>query len=519
MSKHVVILGGGLAGLSCGYEMAKAGLKVTILEREPVVGGMANSFEEGDVQTAGQPGTDYWCYDYGPHRFHTGEQELIRHVDEILGENKVPAKRLSRIFMNGRFYNYPLNAGNILKNMSKFRILRILLDYGWTRFCDICRLRKYDDSNFKVWVEKRFGRTLAQMFFVEYTEKAWGIPATEISADWASQRITLLNLRDTIIKTLFKPGKKNTPRTLVTDFKYPRVGGIGELARGYRRRIEEMGGRVLVDSPAIKVHREEHTVTKIEFKHRGGKSEFITGDEYISTIPVTAMAKSVTPPPPDDVQQAVKSLDYVAIVFVYLKINKEQVSPDNWVYLPQKNLTVHRISEFKNFSKACAPPDQTMICAEITCRVGDKIWKADIDELQEIATRDLTEVGLIKASDVVGAFTKKIPFAYPIYDLEYRGHLEKILGFVRSLENIRSGGRQGLFRYNNMDQSIEMGRRMAASLAGDGSADHESVATEQELFEYGEHNNPTDASEKGDSGKTDKSGEDDELGGIGARAS
>ena len=487
MSKHVVILGGGLAGLSCGYEMSKAGIRVTVLEREPVVGGMANSWSEGDVAHAGEAGSDYFSYDYGPHRFHTGEQELIRHVEEILGDNRVPAKRLSRIYMDGKFFNYPLDAKNVLRSMSWWKILHVLFDYGWTRVCDLTRLRKYDDSNFKLWTERRFGRVLSQMFFVEYTEKAWGIPATEISSTWASQRITLLNLRDTIMKTLFKPKKKNTPRTLVTDFTYPKVGGIGELARGYRRRIEEMGGRVLAGSPAIKVHRDGMRVTKIEFRRDGGPSEFLTADEYISTIPVTAMAKSVTPPPPREVLDAVRSLDYVAIVFVYLKVNKPQVSPDNWVYLPQKHLTVHRISEFKNFSKYSAPADKTLICAEITCRVGDRIWKANIEELRKIATDDLAAVGLLDPSEVEGAFTKKIPFAYPIYDLSYKGHLDKVMEFTRSLENIRSGGRQGLFRYNNMDQSIEMGRRMAESLASGTHVDHEAVATEDQLFEYGHH--------------------------------
>src|SRR5258708_4021203 len=111
--KHVVVLGGGLAGLSCAFEMAKAGLRVTVLEREPLVGGMACSFEEGDVSTAGRADSDYWCYDFGPHRFHTGEVELRRHVEEILGDNRLDAKRLSRIFMAGKFFNYPIDARNV----------------------------------------------------------------------------------------------------------------------------------------------------------------------------------------------------------------------------------------------------------------------------------------------------------------------------------------------------------------------------------------------------------------------
>lgn len=481
---HVVVLGGGLAGLSCGYEMAKAGVRVTILEREPHVGGMANSFTEGDPATAGEPGSDYWSYDYGPHRFHTEETELIQHVQEILGENQTRATRLSRILMRGKFYSYPIDIMNVLRNMPPVRIVVVLLSYAWTRLTDMTRLRRFQDRHFTEWTERRFGRVLSQMFFVEYTEKAWGMPATEISADWASQRITLLNLRDTVIRALFRP-RGSGPRTLVTDFIYPRVGGIGELARGYRRRIEEMGGTVLTDALAVTVHREGTTVTSVEYRLRGEGKKLIEGDHYISTIPVTAMAKSVAPPAPQDVRDAIGALDYVAIVFVYLKVAKPQVSPDNWVYLPEKHLTVHRISEYKNFSPHCAPADKTLICAEITCRVGDRIWKADPETLREIAVRDLESAGLLQPGEVIGSFTKRIPYAYPIYDLTYAANLERIMEFVHGLDNIRTGGRQGLFRYNNMDQSIEMGRLMADAIARGGDVDHESVATEKKLFEYG----------------------------------
>ena len=480
MRKQVVILGGGLAGLSCGYEMAKAGAQVTVLEREPQVGGMATSFEEGDRATASQPDSNYWSYDFGPHRFHTSQEEVSAQVETLLGDNKVWNSRLSRIYLLGKFFDYPLVFLNVLRNMPPLLIAQILLDYMRVRFLDAIGLRKYKDRNFKEWVEKRFGPTLARIFFVEYTEKTWGMSATEISAVWASQRITLLSLTDTILKTLFRP-RRAPPRTLVTDFFYPKLGGIGEIARAYARAIEAMGGKILVDSPVIRIHRDGTRVTKIEYR-KDGQRRSIEGDEFISTIPVTVVARSVAPPPPAAVTDAAKNLGYVSIVFVYLRINKPQVSPDNWIYLPQKELQVHRISEFKNFSKCSAPPGKTMICAEITCRAGDEIWRATPDELREIAVTDLSRVGLIRPEEVLGSFVKRIPFAYPIYDLNYEGNIRTIIDFVHTLGNLKSGGRQGLFRYNNMDQSIEMGHRMAAASSSADSSDHETVATEMEYF-------------------------------------
>jgi protoporphyrinogen oxidase len=123
-----------------------------------------------------------------------------------------------------------------------------------------------------------------------------------------------------------------------------------------------------------------------------------------------------------------------------------------------------------------------MVCAEITCRVGDEHWRASDEELIAIATDDLAEIGFIEPSEVLGAFVKKIPHAYPIYDLTYKQNLTPVLDFVHTLENVRTGGRQGLFRYNNMDQSIEMGRKMAWGLLAEADAGHEAVATESEYF-------------------------------------
>lgn len=477
MSKHVVILGGGLAGLSCAYELVQRGVRVTVLEREPHVGGMASSFiEEVDGET--------WSYDFGPHRFHSKNPHLIDHVRHVIGEDNVNrAKRLSRIVLFGKFFDYPLQTSNVLRNMPKGLLLRAMWDYVWVRFLDSTRLRRFTDRDFESWVTRRFGHTLYRVFFGQYTEKTWGMPPRQISADWASQRITLLSLWDTIKKTL-RPPKSSAegPRTLVTDFVYPLFGGIGELARGYARKIEESGtgSRVLVNAPAVRVFREGDRVVGVEFgKHR---RETITGDMYVSTIPVTALAKALTPAAPPDVLKGANALQYVSIVFVYLKLARPQVSPDSWVYLPEKHLTIHRICEFKNFSPRCAPPDKTMICAEITCRRGDEIWRASTERLQEIAEKDLISVGLIEPGQVLGSHVRKIPYAYPIYDLEYKKNLTPVLDFVASLRNIKTTGRQGNFRYNNMDQSVEMGRRLGLELATGERTGHEAIATGKEYF-------------------------------------
>jgi protoporphyrinogen oxidase len=470
---RVAVLGGGLAGLACAYELAREGVEVTVLEREPQVGGMASSFVE-------HSDGEYWSYDFGPHRFHTSDAELLEHVRQILDGNHVRARRLSRILLFGRFFDYPLVASNVLRNLPRRVLVKAFLDYYRVRFTERVRLTRHSDDNFEGWVTKRFGKTLYELFFGRYTGKAWKMPPEQISGDWASQRISLLSLGDTVRKTLVRPSNGGGPRTLVSEFLYPERGGIGEIARGYVRELEAMGGTVLTGTPLTRVHREGQRVTRVDYG--GADPGSLEADHYISTIPITVLARAVRPGPDEEVREALAALKHVSIVFVYLKLAKPQVSPDNWVYLPDHDVTVHRISEFKNFSPHCAPPDKTMVCAEITCRIGDEHWRASDDELIAIATGDLERIGLIEGREVVGAFVRKLPHAYPVYDLSYKENLAPIMEFVHDLENVKTGGRQGLFRYNNMDQSIEMGRRMAWTLVSERDAGHEVVATESEYF-------------------------------------
>jgi protoporphyrinogen oxidase len=472
MTQRAVVLGGGLAGLACAYELAKAGVEVTVLEREDQAGGMATSFVDRDANG------DYWSYDFGPHRFHTRDELLIAHVEEILDGNYRQAERLSRIVLFNRFFDYPLKTGNVLRNLPPLVLLRSFLDYFWVRFTERVGLTHHSDENFEGWVTKRFGRTLYDLFFGRYTAKTWKMEPREISGDWASQRISQLSLGDAVRKTLFRP--TDAPRGLVTSFIYPARGGIGEIARGYVRRLEEMGATVICGAPVTRVHRDGDHVTSVDYG--GGAPGSVEADQVISTIPITALARAVRPAAPKEVLGGIASLKYASIIFVYLKLAKPSVSPDSWLYLPERHLTIHRISEFKNFSPECAPPDKTMVCAEITCRIGDEHWRAGDEELIEIATRDLAAIGFIERHEVLGGLVKKIPHAYPVYDLEYKQNLTPVLDFVHALDNVNTGGRQGLFRYNNMDQSIEMGRKMAASVVSERDQGHEAVATKSEYF-------------------------------------
>jgi protoporphyrinogen oxidase len=469
-ARSVVVLGAGLAGLSAAHRLATEGFRVTVLEASPHVGGLAASFTK-------QTPWGEFDYDNGPHRFHTGEEHLNEEVLRLLGDNVCTANRQSRIFLYKRFFHYPLQGANVI-GLPKLVLLRAFWDYFAVKVRNVFSRRP--DINFENWVINRFGRKLYEIFFGVYTEKTWGIPCTQISADWAAQRITLLSLWDTVMKTLFKP--KNVPRTMVSKFFYPRRGGIGTLCRRYAEELRLGGHEVLTSSPVTGVETVDGRVVAVRYKSERGEDVRLPATEVIGTIPLNVLARLLDPPAPAAVEDACASLRHRSMIFVYLILDRPKVTDDHWIYLPEQSLITHRLSEFKNFSPDAAPPDKTLLCAEITCDYLDEDWKRTDEELEKIVVRDLTEgIGLINEREVLMTFSRRERYAYPIYDLEYRGHRDLIMSHVESIRGLDTTGRQGLFKYNNMDHSIGMGLAVARSLV-DGGPDHKAVATEQKWF-------------------------------------
>jgi protoporphyrinogen oxidase len=467
MPEIVHILGGGLAGMSCAADLAKSGAAVRVLEAQSQVGGLAQSFTIGG----------YVC-DLGPHRFHSNLAQINDHAKGALAGNVHDRIRLSRIFLFKRFFHYPLRAGNVIRNLPKHILVRAFLDYWVMWFRQ--KWKPIPDDSFESYIRKRFGDTLYRIFFGTYTEKTWQIPPSQISPDWASQRITLLNLWDVVKKTLTRP--KDVPRTYVSKFIYPKEGGIGSIAKGYQAILEKHGGAVVCDAAVKKLKVADGRISHVVYAH-GDRLIEEPVTRVVSTLPVNRVVEMLDPPAPAAVLKAAHDLQHKAIVFVYLMLDKPQVTPDHWVYLPEKHLTIHRISEFKNFAESMCPDGKTLVCAEITCSEGDERWSRSDADLIDVSIRDLATIGLIRKEEVVGATIRKVPYAYPLYDLAYRKNLQTLLGHLRPLANLISTGRQGLFRYGNMDHSIAMGARAARTLATGQGPDHGEVATEDESFD------------------------------------
>ncbi|MCP3916727.1 MAG: FAD-dependent oxidoreductase [bacterium] len=464
---HVLVLGAGLSGLAAAYELSRAGRRVTLVECEPAVGGMARSFRVGE----------YWL-DFGPHRFYSRDAELERHVYEVLDDDVVVRERRSRIHLLGRYFDYPLRTGNVLRNLPPGLLARSIWDYLAIRVRD--RMAPIPDDNFESWVTRRFGRTLYELFFGTYTEKAWCMSPRDISADWASQRISQKSLADAVRQTLFPP-RDGDVRGLTAEFLYPRNGGIGALARAYEEKVRAAGGEVLTGATVRRIERDRRRVQRVHVEV-GGKRNVIGCDEVISTLPLPTLTPAITPAIDAPALAAAQELEYVGIVFVYLEVLQPSVSADHWIYLPERHLTIHRISEFKNFSDDAAPGDRTAVCCEITCRPGDATWNLAPAAAAEVAAGDLGRAGLVEPGRTRPLAVRRLSHAYPVYDTTYQPRLQRVRSAVQELENFTSTGRQGLFRYNNMDHSIAMGRKAARALLAGHRAQTEVVAAQAEYF-------------------------------------
>lgn len=464
-NEPIVVIGGGPSGLTAAYELVKQRKFPIVLEKNDKVGGIA--------RTENYRG---YHFDMGGHRFFTKSVQVQQFWQEVLGDDFLRRPRLSRIFYKSKFFHYPLKPFNALLGLGPIEGVRIISSYlRWHLF------PYKEEETFEQWVTNRFGKRLFETFFKSYTEKVWGIPCTELKAEWAAQRIKDLSLKTAITAMFLKP--QETIKTLIEEFDYPRRGP-GMLWTAVQDRINERGGEVKLNSNVVGIQREGQRITGVVVENGNGRTQTITGSSFISSMPVTQLLKWLDPPPPPHVLHAANQLSYRDFLTVCLIIKKPALFPDNWIYVHDPSVQVGRIQNFKNWS-ADMVPDQstTSLGLEYFCNEGDEIWNMPDEELIALGKREIAKIGLALSEDVVDGAVFRVEKSYPVYDSDYASSLDVIKKYLATLENLQTIGRNGLHRYNNQDHAMLTGMLAVRNLLYGEHNDLWQVNAEQEYHE------------------------------------
>lgn len=467
LNNHIVILGGGLAGLSAGYELSKGGKKVTIIERWEDVGGLARTIKVKN-----------FSFDTGPHRWYTKSDMVNNWMLKLLGNQTIKIPRLTRIYFDKKFFYYPIKIADAMKGIGLYKSIRSVIDYFYARL--FYRISMKKPATLEEGYISQFGRTLYETFFKRYSEKLWGRKCSEVSADWIGQRTRGFNITTVLKDSLYK-SKKTV--SFVDEFSYPKKG-IGQLAATLAYGIRDSGGEILLNSEIVTVNIKDSRIKSVVVRQKDRSVE-IFGDQFINSIAISDFINMSRPKVPANILKVNKLLKYRDQVQVALFIKKEHITKDTWIYVHPSNLPFMRLMEMSNWSKELSPEGTTTIVFEIACNEGDSIWNKSDKELIEIVARNyIDEFKLITRKDILGGFVHRVPKEYPVYHIGYKNDVDYLLRYLNKFANLQSIGRNGVFRYNNMDHSVEMGLYAAWNIiTGEKKFNVDSVNIEREYLE------------------------------------
>jgi protoporphyrinogen oxidase len=464
--KPVVVLGGGPAGLTAGYLLAKQGKPVIVLESTDQVGGIART----EVK-------DGYRFDLGGHRFFTKVKEVDDLWHEIMKEEFLKRPRQSRIYWRRKFLEYPLQGMDVIRKLGPWELLLCGLSYLWAAVKPKGREETFED-----WVSNRFGRRLFNHFFKAYTEKVWGVPTSEIRAEWAAQRIKGLSFFSAA-KSAFFGNKGNEIKSLIGEFNYPRFGP-GQMWEQMTEDIRAHGGEVRLNAPVTRLRVDGGRIVEVV---AGG--ETLTPSHVISSLPLRTTVGIASPEAPGRVRDAARGLRYRDFLTVLLVLSEKNIFPDNWIYIHEPDVRVGRIQNFRSWSPWMVPNDEDgSIGLEYFCFEGDDLWTMDDDDLVKLATDELVHIGLARPEMVKRGFAVRVHKAYPIYDAEYAERVATIRGWLETIPNLQQVGRNGLHRYNNSDHSMLTAMRAVDNILQ--GTDHDIWAVNAESVYHEEHVEP-----------------------------
>jgi protoporphyrinogen oxidase len=468
MPHQIVIIGAGPAGLTAAFQLEKAGIHSVILEGTDQVGGISRTVER-----------DGWRFDIGGHRFFTKVQEVEDVWNEILpAEEFLLRPRLSRAYYRNRFIEYPLRAGDLLKKFGPFECLLCAGSY----LAAVVRPPK-DQDKYEAWLTARFGKRLYGHLFKSYTEKVWGVPADQISADFAAQRVKNLTLGKAAINALMPKRNQKEITSLIEEFRYPKYGP-GMMWEACRDKVVAAGAELHMETKVRRIRHEGGRAVEVVAVKPDGTEMVFPCTDVISSMPFTKLVKGMDPAPPPEVLEAADEIHHRDFLSVALVVPQEFAFPDNWIYIHEPNVKVGRIQNYGSWSPYLVKEGRTCLGLEYFVFEGDDMWTKSDEALIEQAKSELTTLKLADADRVEQGYVVRVPKAYPTYDVGYVERVEALRKWVETTTpNVHPVGRNGMHRYNNQDHSMYTAMLTVENILGRGDHDIWTVNVEQEYHE------------------------------------
>jgi protoporphyrinogen oxidase len=466
MGKRAIIIGAGPAGLTAALEfIRRSDVTPVVLETSHEIGGLART-----VRYKGNR------MDIGGHRFFSKNDRVMQwwldlmpletEGNEPLNDRVMLVRpRKSRIYYLRKFFDYPiaLTAATV-SSLGLPRALKVGASYLRARMAPI-----RPEKSLRDFLINRFGRQLYETFFKSYTEKVWGRPCDEISAEWGAQRIKGLNLTTSVkhlARTIFSGKKsrdisqKKTDTSLIERFLYPKFGP-GQLWEHVADLIRAGGGEVHLGWRVDKLHCEGKRVVSIDATNDAGERRTFAGDYFFSTMPMRELVRAIDAPVPASVREVSEGLQYRDFITVGLLLDRLKVREpdggllkDTWIYVQEPDVLLGRLQIFNNWSPhLVADPGKVWIGLEYFCCETDELWKMPDEELKRFAIAEVAKIGILAATDVIDGHVVRVPKTYPAYFGTY-DRFDELRSFTDGFENLFLVGRNGMHKYNNQDHSM-----------------------------------------------------------------
>ena len=463
----VTVLGAGPAGLAAALELAEAGVKVTVIEKQDYVGGNAASFEFSGINV-----------DYGSHRLHPASNpKVLARIRELLGDDLLTRPRHGRIRLMGRWIHFPLRPVDLLLRMHPRFSIGVGLDIIRKLFPN--KTNGKQNETFASVLEMGLGKTICQEFYFPYARKIWGIEPEKISPIQAYKRVSAGSIGKMIKRLL--PGSSGSGGANTKGiFYYPR-SGFGQISQALYEAAIAAGATVHLHTTVEQIRLSDGK-RSVVITNSEGRQE-INANQIFSTIPVTLLAQLVDIPVPESVTKAADALRFRSMVLVYLLLDQDRFTEFDAHYFPGKDFTFTRLSETRNYTDREEPKGRTALCFEVPCFRDDEIWNSSNESLSKMVSDGLTRAGLPITSKVLEVQTKRIPHAYPLFNDGYEKHFAQLDSWLDELEGVLSFGRQGLYAHDNTHHAMFMAQAAASSLRDDGSIDMDAWHAHRKVFE------------------------------------